>query len=170
MLEEINETRKYLYYLEEHYNNVRLAWNIVKEKCKYMRFIYDDFCYYTLNHEIEYHDESKMSKEEFVPYRMKFYPTEEEKKEHSEEIDKEFKLAWEHHKHMNDHHWQKWTVDPPVPYPEIAVAHNVIDWMAMSFKFNDTALSYYEKNKCNIFLPEWAEKFMYEIFDRVYKK
>jgi len=45
---------------------------------------------------------------------------------------------------------------------------NVIDWVAMGFKFNDTAKEYYEKNKHEINLPDWAIKLMYEIFDCIY--
>jgi hypothetical protein len=44
----------------------------------------------------------------------------------------------------------------------------VIDWMAMGIKFNDTAQSYYEKNKDKIDLPEKGVKFIYEIFEKVY--
>ena len=45
----------------------------------------------------------------------------------------------------------------------------VLDWMAMGYKFGDTAQEYYEKNKEKIELPDWAIEFIYEIFRRVYK-
>jgi hypothetical protein len=45
----------------------------------------------------------------------------------------------------------------------------VIDWMAMGYKFGDTAQQYYEKNKEKIKLPGYAVKFMYEIFNRINK-
>ena len=45
---------------------------------------------------------------------------------------------------------------------------NVVDWVAMGIKFNDTAKSYYEKNKHEIELPDWAIELMYEIFDCIY--
>ena len=43
----------------------------------------------------------------------------------------------------------------------------IIDWMAMSYKFEDTAQEYYEKNKDRINLPDYVEKFIYEIFSRI---
>ena len=38
----------------------------------------------------------------------------------------------------------------------------------MGLKFEDTARSYYNKNKAEIDLPEWAVKLMNEIFNCVY--
>ena len=46
---------------------------------------------------------------------------------------------------------------------------NIIDWVAMGFKFGDTARDYYEKNKAEIELPEWAIVLMYKIFDCIYE-
>lgn len=168
MLEKIKKTREYLDYLEEHYNNVQKAWELVKEKCKDMRFIQDDFCYHTLESEIKYHDESKLSRYEFVQYRRKFYPTEEESESYKKEIEKGYQLAWGHHKCMNDHHWNKWIHDPPQPYPEIAVVHNIVDWIAMGIRLGDTAEDYYKRSKYKMNMPEWADKLMREIFDRIY--
>lgn len=172
-MEEIIKAREYLLYIEEHYNNVQNAWKIIKENCDGVGFdfIDDDFKFFTLSKEIEFHDKSKLSKEEFVPYRRKFFPTEFEKENFQESIDAEFKKAWEHHKLNNNHHWEHWIkYDNPGAYPNDTgyVVHNVCDWMAMGMKFGDTAKAYYENNKNNISIPAWAEKFMYEIFDCIY--
>jgi hypothetical protein len=40
----------------------------------------------------------------------------------------------------------------------------VIDWLAMSYEFGDTPRSYYEKNREKIELPEWAVKYITELF------
>ena len=45
----------------------------------------------------------------------------------------------------------------------------VLDWMAMGYKFGDTAQEYYEKNKDKIALPNIAIPFMYETFERLYE-
>lgn len=167
----LEQTQAYLDYIKEHYDNVQKAWKELQEKCKDMRFVYDDFVWGTINQEIKDHDVSKLSKEEFVPYRRKFFPTDRETKSiHPETIRTAFELAWEHHKDHNMHHWQTWTgYDFADPYSaEIHCVHMVADWMAMGYKFGDTAKSYYEENKETIELPEWAVKFIYEIFDRVY--
>ena len=77
--------------------------------------------------------------------------------------------AWDHHKSNNDHHWQTWTQEGYGKDNIIALIHNIIDWVAMGFKFGDTAKEYYEKNKDKIKLPKWAISYMYRIFDLIYK-
>jgi hypothetical protein len=166
MIEKIKKTREYLDYLEEHYNNVQKAWELLKDKCKDMKFIYDDYYYFTINKLIKFHDESKLSSDEFVQYRMYFYPVDKSEKENSCLSD-----AWENHKIFNTHHWENWTKHCYKDYhAEIFLVENIIDWVAMGFKFGDTAQSYYEKNKHEIKFPEWAEKLAYEIFERIYEK
>lgn len=160
----INKTQEYLNYIKEHYDNVQKAWKIVQEKCKHHGFISDDFEFNILDNAIKMHDFSKLSHEEFIPYRDKFYCP--YKSIDSSIIDMNFERAWMNHKVMNDHHWQKWTTTK-YDYPNMQSLHCVhmlVDWMAMGMKFGDTAESYYLKNKKYIFLPEWAEKFILEIF------
>ena len=53
MKETIQKFRKYLDYIEEHYNNVQKAWKLLQEKCKSMNFIYDDHLFFTLDAEIK---------------------------------------------------------------------------------------------------------------------
>ncbi len=162
ILEQIRKTREYLDYIEEHVLNVRKAWNELQQKCKDMRFIYDDFYYHWIRGEVEKHDLSKLSEHEFVQYRKSFYPTELEPKYDMSE-------AWEHHKKENPHHWENWT-DRDYYQPnewEVHCVHMVIDWMAMGYKFDDTAQAYYEKNRESIVLPKYAVSFIYEIFDRI---
>jgi hypothetical protein len=138
-----------------------------------MRFIYDDFVYTLLDMQIKNHDMSKLSKEEFIQYRMKFYPTKEENNSLSDELlaDILFKQAWNNHKRNNDHHWQNWTNTDLVSHPyqlEINCAHMVIDWIAMSIDKGGTALEYYENNILDINIPEWADEMVREICERVY--
>lgn len=164
IIEQINKTREYLDYIEEHVLNVQKAFGVMKEKCKDMRFIYDDLFYHTLNLDIERHDLSKLSENEFIQYRKAFYSTEFEPKYDMTE-------AWKHHKTHNSHHWENWTLNTSCTiHPddwEIDCAHMVCDWMAMGYKFGDTAQLYYERNKEKIKLPECAVTFIYEIFERI---
>ena len=161
-LELINKTREYLDYLENHIHNVYKAWDILQEKCKDMRFIYDDYVFHSIDSEVQVHDLSKLSEDEFIQYRKVFFPMEGEPLYRLHE-------AWDHHKYYNSHHWENWTVlNSKNPYKwEIDCVHMVIDWMAMGYHFNDTAQSYYEKNKHKIVLPEYAVQFIYEIFERI---
>lgn len=164
MLEKIQKFREYLDYVEEHYNNVQKAWKLMQEKCKNMNFVYDDWLFLQIDAMVKNHDISKLSEEEFTQYRQFFFPTKSEQK--NKEL---FNKAWEHHKIENDHHWQTWTSENfNKNLQEIALVHNIIDWVAMGLKFGDTARDYYEKNKNEIKIPDWAEKYIYQIFDCIY--
>lgn len=164
-MELIQKTREYLDYLEEHVKNVEKAWQIVQEKCKDMCFIYDDFVYGCIDLQIKHHDMSKLSAAEFTQYRKNFFPAKDEVM-----CKEEFLNAIQHHKRCNAHHWENWTnIVTNNPYElEINCIHMVIDWMAISFKFGDTAQSYYEKNKYKMNLPAWSVDLINEIFKRVY--
>ena len=158
----IKQTRNYLDYLEEHLLNVEKAWNELGFKCKDMDFIYDDFLFHNIDSVVKNHDLSKLSKSEFIQYRDFFFPTESANKG---------KLGnyWRHHKANNPHHWENWTKQEYYNPYEWAVhcVHMIIDWMAMGYKFGDTAQQYYESNKNKIKLPDYAVKFIYEIFSRL---
>ena len=166
-LETIAKTREYLDYVEDHINNVSRAWEEVMAATQGngdFPINYDDYRYHTLCGEVAAHDLSKLSPEEFVQYRLMFYPTEAEKKESTPQG---FDEAWKHHWKNNHHHWEKWTTTNYYgPYEEeIHCTHMVIDWLAMSYRFGDTPREYYEKNKDKIELPEWAVKYIYQLFD-----
>ena len=164
MIEKIKKFREYLDYIERHYNNVQKAWKLIQEKCKDFHFIYDDNLFFELDGDIKNHDLSKLSSNEFTQYRQFFFPCEGEEK--NKDL---FKQAWEHHKAENTHHWQTWTLDGfGSAKQELALIHNIVDWVAMGFEFNDTAKAYYETNKEDIKLPDWAINLMYEVFDCIY--
>lgn len=164
--QKIGKFREYLDYIERHYDNVQLAWALINEKCadKGFRFISDDFVWGLIEDDVKFHDHSKLSAFEFTQYRNYFFPIPGEAKD-----EKAFKAAWSYHKNRNSHHWQNWTErHSENPYADAYLVMNIVDWVAMGFEFNNTAKSYYEKNKHEIHLPEWAVKLMYEIFDCIY--
>lgn len=162
-LEYIQKIREYCDYVEEHLLNVEKSWKILQIACKDEHFIYDDCLYWTIDGMVQAHDISKMSVEEFIPYQRNFYPVGKEKDP------AEFAAAWEHHKMWNPHHWENWTTLKETAPNQLAChcVCMVIDWMAMGLKFGDTAESYYESHKYGINLPEWAVKFIGEIFERL---
>lgn len=133
----IDATRKYLDYLEDHLNNVAKAFNELSEACdgKEEYWVGDDYAWWSLKAEVEAHDLSKFSKEEFVQYRDNFFPVNDSDKENSA-----FDLAWDHHKQHNHHHHETC-----VNYNDIV--HMVIDWMAMGYKFGSNPREFYEKTK-----------------------
>jgi hypothetical protein len=159
----IRRTREYLDYVEEHYNNVQRAFLEVEAKLQHDKIIYDDFYYWALRDAVFHHDASKLSAEEFVQYRKKFYPCDFEEPT-------ELGDAWEHHKQENAHHWENWTKHTRY-LPDmwmVDCVHMVIDWMAMSYKFGGNAREWYDKNKSTMQLPEYGKRYIEEIFDAVY--
>lgn len=153
--EYIDKTRAYLEYLEEHIENVRLAFDNLSRDCDGMQWVGDDMTWHFVRQEVYLHDVSKFSKEEFTQYRKSFHPIAGEKQD-----EWAFVRAWEHHKDNNKHHHQ--VVDN---FNEIVLM--VIDWTAMGYKFGDTAQEYYEANKEKIKLTDEQVEFMYEIFGRI---
>ena len=118
------------------------------------------------------HDDSKFDEEEFEPYRKYFYPINEEEKENAKE---DFQKAWEHHKQVNDHHWEhriefddnKFSIDT-----ELACLENIMDWLAMGYYFHNRPSDYYDAHKEEINLPkkqkDFIEKCIYQGIDKQY--
>ena len=168
MLEKIQKFREYLDYIERHYLNVQKAWKLIQEKCKDKGFTWlkNPMMWFDIDHDVTYHDQSKLSVAEFTQYRQKCFPVEGELVN-----DKAYLSAWEHHKLNNTHHWQNWTQRSDLDTDERRdrfVVMMLVDWVAMSFEFGDTAKQYYEKNREKIELPDWAVQVMYDIFDCLY--
>ena len=126
--------------------------------------------------QIRVHDDSKWGYEEFEPYRRNFYPVNEEEKELNKD---NFEKAWRHHYEHNRHHWQCREYDQCpdgklTKQQQLDCLENIIDWMAMGYKFNDRPYQFYEKIKDEIKLPEpeikFMEKVIYEGIDKKYTR
>lgn len=176
MQELINQTQNYLNYINKHYNLVQMAWFEIQKYCQGQKFKFldDEFWWSVLDEEIKNHDKSKLSTEEFHPYRFKFYPTNEEAKHPDYELSSQeiFDQAWEHHKNFNFHHWQTWTTkECPKKIPkELHAIHNLCDWIAMAKQREKPYLEYYEQNKDSIKIPQQYIKLFYKIVDFLPKK
>jgi hypothetical protein len=156
----IDNSRKYLDYLEEHIENVRLAFIEVSNACEGMAWVGDDYSWHTVRIDVEHHDLSKFSKEEFVQYRDNFFPVTEKDK-----TDSGFCCAWTNHKNKNHHHYE-------TAETWCDVIHMIIDWTAMGYKFGDTAQNYYEAHQGEMLFTDEQLDFMYEVFSKIelYKK
>lgn len=165
-LDYIRSIRNYCSYLEEHLDNVFTAWKEVQEACRDMKFIYDDYEFSKIDELIRKHDVSKFCKHEFTQYAFNFFPP---TNEFMTDYKKDFAAASERHVTRNPHHWQMINEMSDVEQYYRHVVCMVVDWTAIGYKYNDTAQVYYEKNKDKIKLPEWAVKFMYQIFERLNK-
>ena len=165
----IDQTRAYLDYLEEHFTNIRKAFQAISEACNGMVWVGDDRTWHTLRHEVCWHDVSKFSMEEFTQYRAKFFPTGYE----TQDIASNFDIAWEHHYSFNEHHAEfinalsDEVITAKPGLVERYLVHMVVDWTAMGYKFGDTAQNYYEANRTKTNLLPQHEKFIYTIFERL---
>ena len=165
-------TKLYKKYIEEHKRNVMEAFKEMKDNHLIYQLGGDDLLD-KLHTRVLYHDDSKYSEEEFEPYRKNFFPISQQEKEDNKE---DFEKAWQHHWQENSHHWQhrqnKKTFDKNNDEDVLDVLENVLDWIAMGYKFHDRPYQYYENNKNHIILNDDERKFLeyiiYEVIDADY--
>ena len=168
----IEQTRKYLDYLEEHLQNVEKAFLLFRKHC-HTHWIFEEqhqLKLEWLEADVYCHDLSKFSTQEFQYYRVKFFPTVREKtfdEGIQEEFHKAFQGAWEHHKTNNAHHpatYLKMRANNN-PNWELGVIHQAIDLMAMSLKFGGEPSKYLDDHRCVQFkdVPNEAIQILYTI-------
>lgn len=107
-----------------------------------------------LENNIDHHDASKYSDEEYIPYLDHFYPENGKKKVHGERA--RFDKACLHHYHHNPHHWNHWILNDDedkdhnrvLDMDEIYVIEMICDWHSFSIKNPDsTAYNWWNKNR-----------------------
>lgn len=155
------QEEEYVKYIENHINNIKYAFKIMINKCKDI-LIEEGINLSELEENINNHDLSKYSDEEFIPYRKKFFPA-----DGDVFIENEFDKAWIHHYTHNPHHWNHW-VGKVEKMPKIYVVEMTLDWIAMGIKFNNTALEYYESNRSKITLSKEAEDLFFKLANKYY--
>lgn len=161
VLDLTTQEQNYMDYINEHINNVQIAWGTMKIQL-------DDFLPTKVKMDVDKlvneHDRSKFTPEEFDAYRNWYYPAEGETKD-AEKYNK----AWVHHYTNNPHHWQFWkdkedaTLEDKIPY----ILEMIADWTAMGYKYNDTPQQFYEKEKSNIVMTDDARKYLEDILQRL---
>ena len=143
------EESNYFSYIREHQENIMRAWKELIPKLTGVSWL-DDFTFHSIDNLVKIHDESKFSQEEFEGYRQWFYPAPDEVKNKDR-----FEQAWLHHKNHNPHHWNYWLLDTkPLSMPFMYIVEMLLDWKAMSYKFNDCPVDYWLKNKDSMILHE----------------
>ena len=152
---------EYNTYITEHVDNVQKAYfwlrdhNIIKDLD-----LYD---------QINVHDLSKYSNEEYKAYDNYFYGNKTEK------VKREFDYAWLNHIHQNPHHWQHWVLindedgTKALEMPENYVIEMISDWWAFSHKSGNLyeIFDWYKKNKKRQILHENTRKLVEEILDKI---
>lgn len=164
----------YKKYLLEHKKNIMRAFYELLGCRKLSWIMNNDDILLNLWYRVLDHDDSKYSKEEFNAYRKNYCPVNLEEKKNNL---KAFEKAQQQHWDINDHHWQHritWKDEDFNIKTVLACLENVIDWLAVGYKFNNRPYEYYEKHKDEITLPkkqkDFIEKIIYEGIDEKYIK
>lgn len=163
----LEKTSEYMNYIEQHKKNVVAAWAELREALKDISLVQRPQIIDEMEWRVRRHDDSKMSEEEFLPYRQHFYPID------GESINETaFEEAWKTHYSRNDHHWQYW-IDPDGMFFSYGSVDNklcaylemICDWQGMGYMKGDTAPQYYRDHKDEIKIdPNWVA-FVEEILD-----
>lgn len=138
---------KYMLYYMNHTENVLYAWIDISNVLLENGIITKSECL-KIGTIILKHDASKMSKEEFQAYALKYFPI-----EPSVSYDEFFKEAWQHHKDNNLHHHQS-LKNYTGPNRKFYLIEMICDWIAMGWELETLAEDYYYTNKNKIELPE----------------
>jgi hypothetical protein len=115
------------------------------------------------------HDASKYGKSEYEPYRKHFYPINEDEKLETEAFDK----ACSHHIKVNKHHWQYWFDDDgnlDIPDKDEYLLYTVerlCDWLAMSGQREQVPDDWYNANREDVVMPDYAFKLCDEVMSKV---
>ena len=140
MIKELKLKREeYTEYINNHISNVKIAFDrygeILAKKLNVPLSL--------LKQNIELHDNSKFSEEEFEAYRQYFYPCSFEEKD-----ERKFNIAWDHHYQNNKHHPEYWVFNNELQeMPNIWIAEMLLDWEAMSINFKDNTYDYYIRTR-----------------------
>ena len=121
--------------------------------------------------DIQDHDLSKYSSEEYKAYDDYFYGNK------SSKVVEAFNYAWLHHIHNNPHHWQYWVLkhdDEPeevLEMPERYVYEMVADWWSFSWKSKNlySIFDWYEKHK-GMVLHENTRKLVENTLEKIKKE
>jgi hypothetical protein len=151
---------KYTQYIIDHKENVQKAYLWLKEH---------GIIELAIDEQINIHDMSKYTEEEYDPYDAYFYGRKTKK------VQEDFDYAWLHHIHANPHHWQYWLLvnDEDGTYalemPENYVIEMISDWWAFSHKSGNLyeIFDWYKSKKKNMILHENTKKLVEEILDKI---
>ena len=168
-LNKTEESSKYDAYLKEHISNVKLGYKWIKENLPDLL----NGATPNLKSEIDNHDKSKYSEEEYKAYDDYFYGDTK-----SKEVDYNFDLAWNHHQKNNPHHWQYWVLlkdegeTVPLDMDYDSILHMICDWWSFSWKSGNLygIFDWYKKNKEKQIMSKKTRKVVEEVLDTIKKK
>lgn len=160
MQKDYNEKKYFMHYLTHTYLVV-LAWKEIQDILIENDLLNKDEIE-KINHLILWHDNSKISSEEWLPYARKFHPIGEN--QDTNKTKTEFKKAVAHHKRINLHHFES-LKNYDGPDWKCYVIELICDYIAMGWEFNNYIFEYYNRNKENIDLPIVYKEYLEQILN-----
>lgn len=168
-------SRSYDLYLWEHRNNVKRAFEWIKENLPDLLDLYFGDAGDLEQQICLKHDESKDQQDEYDAYDRYFYGNNK-----SFAVVQEFNYAWLLHQHRNPHHWQYWvlindnpdegTVALDMPFP--AIIEMICDWWAFSWKSGNLheIFDWYDKHKEHMILSDKTRREVEYILFKIKEK
>lgn len=156
-------------YITEHQSNVRSAHS-------WLKWNLPDFACGTLaDFNIDDHDRSKYSIEEYQAYDRYFYGN-----NRSSEVVNNFNRAWLHHIHNNPHHWQYWVLvndDPKdgtiaLEMDREYIIEMICDWWSFSWKTGNLyeIFDWYDQHKERMILHKNTRKLVEDTLKKIREK
>lgn len=158
MAQDCNQLAYFNHYMKHTYYVV-LAWKLIQDRLVAEGFISKEE-FDKITQLIIWHDNSKISREEWLPYARKFYSIGKQ----SEEVKAEFQKAVAHHKANNLHHFellQNYTGSDWRCY----IIEMVCDYIAMGWEFGVYIFEYYEKERKSIVLPPEYKEYLEQVLN-----
>lgn len=126
---------EYNQYLKNHIHGVKDAYNYIKENIPELLEKLE-ISIEEMDKQIEMHDKSKYSPDEFSQYADHWFgKIENGKRVKKDEHSPEYDSAWKHHYENNPHHEEYWGKDKDMPYS--CILEMICDWWSFSFKKGD---------------------------------
>lgn len=153
----MNMYQKYSMHIEKHQWYVLYAWIILGNNLLNLGYINDDEYDY-IQELIQFHDSSKLSYDEFIPYARKFYG----RKPNTERVKFEFREAVRRHKMRNLHHYESLKDYKESDWKYYAI-ELICDYIAMGWEFGTYITEYYDSVKDKIDLPYEYKSYIEDI-------
>lgn len=159
MQNDCDENLYFLHYLKHTYFVV-LAWKEIQDIIIENNLISEEE-FHKINQLIIWHDNSKISKDEWLAYARRFNPV---GKQDVDRVKVDFKKAVKHHKNINFHHFEslKNYVGPDF---KCYIIEMICDYIAMGWEFGTYIFEYYEANKKKINLPILYQNYLDEVLN-----
>jgi len=154
-----NEKQYFMHYFKHTYLVV-LAWKGIQDILIKNNLI-NEYEFNRINELIIWHDNSKISESEWLPYARKFNPVGCQDKD---KVEIEFKQAVRHHKCNNFHHFESLKNYTGSDW-KCYIIEMICDYIAMGWEFDSYIFDYYDSNKEKIDLPTLYQEYLDEVLN-----